>query len=205
MKIVAYDTETNGLPLFGQPSHLPGQPHIVQLALVHYDTEDGTRNRFSSLVRPDGWRISEEMTAIHGISHEQAMEEGLREDKVVEIFMDVVRASDLRVAHNRNFDDRIIRIALKRYFSNEIADEYRDKYPGECTVLLSTPIVKMPPTGKMVKAGFLKYKAPKLAEALKFFTGRDLEGAHTATADAEACLDILLAIQAHKEKEAAGA
>lgn len=36
-----YDNETNGLPLFKEPSNHPGQPHIVQLAAVLVDLDTG--------------------------------------------------------------------------------------------------------------------------------------------------------------------
>ncbi|HEY8351659.1 MAG TPA: hypothetical protein VIK87_03855, partial [Sphingomonadales bacterium] len=62
MRILFYDTETTGLPLFSEPSSDPRQPHIVQAAAVLVDA--GTRKAISSInliSRPDGWEIPEEV------------------------------------------------------------------------------------------------------------------------------------------------
>ena len=34
MRLLMFDTETTGLPLWKDPSDHPDQPHLVQLALV---------------------------------------------------------------------------------------------------------------------------------------------------------------------------
>lgn len=39
--ILFYDTETNGLPLWREPSNHPGQPHITQLAAELCDADSG--------------------------------------------------------------------------------------------------------------------------------------------------------------------
>ena len=38
-KILFYDTETTGLPLWSQPSEHPDQPRVVQLAALLCDEE----------------------------------------------------------------------------------------------------------------------------------------------------------------------
>jgi hypothetical protein len=77
---LVFDTETTGLPLFEQPSDHPDQPHLVQLGALLVDLD--TRRELASvdlIVRPDGWVIGEEVSKIHGITHELAMDVGVPE------------------------------------------------------------------------------------------------------------------------------
>jgi len=196
MKVLAFDSETTGLPDFGQPSEAPQQPHMVEIAWIPYDTETKDRGPgVRHLIKPEGWIIPPEMTAIHGISHEQAMDEGIREAEALDQFVYAVTRTDMRIAHNAAFDDRIIRIAYARYRTKDEADVYKAR-PSACTARLSTPLVKAPPTEKMIAAGRHHFKTANLTEALLYFTGRSHTGAHSAAADAEACLDCWIAIQA---------
>ena len=113
--ILFFDTETTGLPDFKARSDEPTQPHLVQLALVLHG-DDGAEIRGKAwIVKPDGWTITPELTAIHGISHERAMDEGIPEDEVMENYIQAQNRSTLRVAHNESFDRRIMRIAMLRY------------------------------------------------------------------------------------------
>ena len=53
---------------------------------------------------------------------------------------------------------------------------------------MASDIMKLPPTAKMVAAGFLKNKPPNLTEAYKHFVDpAGFQGAHGALADARAC------------------
>lgn len=193
MNITVFDTETTGLPAWNIPSEDPAQPHIVQLGVILLDDETQEEKAvIDTIIKPDGWVIPAEVTAIHGITTERAMDEGIPEKQAVEMFLDLWRQSKLRVAHNVTFDDRIIRIALKRFFTDELADAFRVS-PKACTGLLAKPIMKMEPKNRY------GYKMPKLSEAYKHFTGRDLEDAHTAIADVRACRDVYLALQALKD------
>lgn len=189
-----YDTETTGLPLFKEPSEHPGQPHIVQLAACLVDLE--TRELLNSLdviIRPDGWVIPDDVAKIHGITTERAIDEGVPEATAIAAFMDMW-AGCLRIAHNEQFDARILRIALMRFESEAVADNWKAGQ-SECTAKLATPIVKCPPTEKMIKAGFNKYKTASLGEAYRHFMGSDFENAHSAMADVRACMDVYFAIK----------
>lgn len=191
-----FDSETTGLVDFKAPSDAPNQPHIVQLAaaLVDLDTME-TVQSMDVIVCPNGWTIPEQVSDIHGITTEHAERVGVPELLAVNLFLELWNASDVRIGHNISFDDRIIRIALKRYFDNQIAEVFAAG-KTECTQRLSTPIVKAPPTEKMLRAGRTHYKSASLSEAYKHFTGKDLVGAHSAMTDVKACIDVYFAIKA---------
>jgi DNA polymerase-3 subunit epsilon len=191
-RALVFDTETTGLPLFDQPSEDPRQPHIVELAarLVDIDSRK-TISSLSVVVQPDGWTIPESVTQVHGITQQHAEAVGVPEMVALEIFMALWARCDVRVAHNVTFDDRIIRIALKRF--GGLPDAWKAG-AADCTARLSTPILNLPPTAKMVAAKRNGPKTPNLAEAYEFFTGAKLEGAHSARVDVNACAAIYFAI-----------
>ena len=192
---IVYDVETTGLPLFNEPSEDPRQPHLVQLAACLVDLY--SRKVVSTIdvtIRPEGWTIPDEVAAIHGITTEVATVTGVPEDDAVRMFMRLWAKVDFRVAHNEQFDARLIRIALKRYQGDEQADHWKSG-KAQCTQALSTPILKLPPTPKMVAAGFKKHKSDNLGEAYQFFTGKPIEGAHNALDDVRACMAVYWAIQ----------
>lgn len=199
-----FDTETTGLPDFKAPSESEHQPHIVQLAcaLVDLNSRQITES-MDVIIRPDGWVIPAEVPAIHGITHEMAMDVGIPEKAAVEQFLELMRDYNadvmdppfhFRIAHNESFDARIIRIALLRYFGQELADKFKaaDSY---CTMRAATPIVKAPPTDRMKAAGRHHFKNPNLGECVRHFFDRDLDGAHNAMVDVQACMEVYFAIQ----------
>jgi DNA polymerase III subunit epsilon len=185
-----YDTETTGLPDFKAPSEDPKQPHIVQLGAVLLDMR--TRKRLATLdliIKPEGWTIPDEVSAIHGITTEHAALVGVPESLAVEMLLELNARCDYRVAHNESFDQRIVRIGCKRFFDEDSAEQWKTK-PTRCTAVMAGPIMQMPPTEKMKRAGFNKFKTPKLSEAVPFFCGRELTDAHSALADVNGCIDI---------------
>lgn len=194
-----YDTETTGLPLFREPSESPAQPHLVQLGASLVDLD--TRSVLSSIdviVKPDGWTISNEVAAIHGITTEKAMDLGIPEEAAIDMLFSMW-SNRLRIAHNEQFDARILRIAAKRYLDPRepmLAIPPSDEWKAgrsECTAVMTTPLCQLPPTEKMRKAGFNNFKTPKLSEAYHHFFGKDFEGAHTAGADTRACMEVYFA------------
>ncbi|WP_422096852.1 exonuclease domain-containing protein [Variovorax sp.] len=204
-----YDTETTGLPLFKEPSEHPGQPHIVQLGacLVDLDTRV-VHSTLDVIVKPEGWDIPDEVAAIHGITTElgaavgvpEAEAVGVPEAEAVGVFLAMWQRAACRIAHNESFDARILRIALMRHFpACEGEQAWADVWKAgvaQCTQLISTPILKLPPTEKMKRAGFLKHKSANLGEAYQHFTGKPLVGAHSAIVDVRACMDVFFAATA---------
>lgn len=211
MKILAFDTETTGLPDWNQPSEAPQQPHLVEIAALLYD---GTTeiDRFHAIIRPDGWSwdADDEAFKTHGITMERALEEGIPEAEAINHFLALHTQADMRVAHNESFDARILRIALKRYgdggggwpvLTQEDRDAIADAFkaaPAYCTSNKAKPLMKLPPTEKMLANPRFRnsYKQPNLQEAHQHFLGRPFDGAHGALADAEACARVYFAMNA---------
>lgn len=193
MKLLPFDTETSGMPLWKEPSDSENQPHIVQIAGLLVDSETHEiEEQMDVIVRPDGWVIPEEMAEIHGISQERAMDEGIPEEEALDMFMALHDKCSLRIAHNTTFDNRIVRIALKRFRPDLVSDEeWKDRSRYYCTLMAARKIMG-------------GSSGHTLAEALKHFTGETLENAHSAYADAEACWKIYKAITAVGQEAACG-
>lgn len=200
MHAIFYDTETTGLPLFREPSSHPGQPHIVQLAaaLVNMETAAVVAS-IDVIVRPEGWAIPTEVAAIHGITTERAMDEGVPEPLVLDMLLQLWGGQRTRIAHNEQFDARIVRIATLRH-RPDMADPW-EAGRAECTAQLATPIMKLPPTERMLAAGRTHPKTPNLGEAFRHFIGAELTNAHSAMPDVLACKDVYFAIKQPKRDE----
>lgn len=188
---LAFDTETTGLPDWRAPSDADHQPHLVQLAMILIDETFTERASVSMIIKPDGWTIPEEgPAAVHGITNQMAMRYGVPERTAANLFAHYLYALDCTaVAHNAAFDLRIMRIALLRAgYSKERLDAREPRH--FCTMRAATPIVNLPPTEKMIAAGFNKPKSASLTECVRHFFGEGLEGAHDALVDVRACVRV---------------
>lgn len=198
MYLLFYDVETTGLPDWHQPSGAEQQPHMVQLAAALVDNE--TRNPIQSMnviIRPDDWKIPDDTTRVHGINTELAVKTGVPESVALDMFLALWHASDCRVAHNEQFDARIIRIATKRYSPETTQDEWKAGNANKfCTMRDSTGILKLPKTNG--KGG---HKYPKLEEAYQFFTGTEMANCHTAQDDVQACSAVYWEIQKYQVRK----
>lgn len=184
--IFVFDTETDGIPNWKIPSNDPSQPHIVSIAglIVDADTTDIIQT-LDVIVRPDGWKIPQECVDVHGITTEYAMDVGLPERVVADMVMAMAEGRK-RVAYNTTFDNRIIRIALKRFFSESTADAWTAG-DYECAMIAHKKAVG----GKQVK----------LTEAYKHWTGLELKDAHSAMADTLAAMEVYFAIKSASPQE----
>jgi DNA polymerase-3 subunit epsilon len=190
-----YDTETTGLPDFHAPSEGAQQPHIAQFAGALVDLETrAVLERFEAYGRPDGWTIPPEVAAIHGITTEHALEHGIPEAEIVARAVAMNERCTVRVAHMVTFDDRIMRIGLKRFADDETADTFRDGRAVYCTCKATTNLCQLPfANGRRGRGGAFKY--PKLSEAYRHFFGEEMTGAHTADGDLNALIAVFFAIR----------
>jgi len=185
MRLV-YDTETTSLVHQHLPPDDPSQPHLVQLGLILLD--DGIERASAELiVKPDGYTIPPQATAVHGISTELAAACGVPLLTALSVFCKLREAASEIVAYNLAFDELVMDAAIAR-------SGRWPSHPGpakrSCAMLLAAPIVNLPPSPRMLAAGMDGPKPPSLAEAHRFFFGKGFDGAHGALADARACARV---------------
>ena len=181
--ILCFDTETTGLPNYKTPSEGDDQPHIMEIAahLIDSDTLEIV-DAMNTLVKPvddKPWIIAPEAFEAHKLTMEMVMDTGIPEDKMLEQFMAMYDRCSLRTAFNTTFDNRLIRVAQKRYMptAEDVMEEWKsnkDRY--YCTMIHA---------GKVMGG-----KWPKLGEAVKFFFNREHLDAHRAQPDMLAASDL---------------
>lgn len=177
---VAFDTETTGIR----------DPDLVEVGAVLMQ-DDRERACLSLIVRPDGWEIPDEAARIHGIKNAMAHTMGVPLVIAIAALTNLWACAVVRVAHNLEFDEKVVGRAIDRLGRRSALNWP----PAECTKELAAPILNLPPTERMIAAGYGgKPKSPSLAECYLHFFGKDVPGAHGALADARACARVYLKI-----------
>lgn len=186
MNILFFDTETTGLPLWKEPSDHPDQPHIVDLACELW-AEGEMTDSLDVIVNP-GVAIPDEIAAIHGITTERAVAEGIAKADAVARFHEFVRRADLIVGHNISFDIRMMRIETARV----TGDKWENMLPTFCTMRKTTNVCKIP-SAKPRHAQ--DWKWPRLGEAIQIMFDEEFEDAHRAAPDCAATRRIYFELQ----------
>ena len=169
-----FDTETDGLPRsWNAPvSQLSNWPRLVQIAWLLFDDDGNELESKSFIIKPVGFEIPVAAARIHKITTEIALREGVEIKPVLRAFASSIDKSDVLVAHNMSFDEKIVGAEFIR---GDIPNNL-DQKKKVCTMLSSTNFCELP-------GNYDGYKWPKLSELhIKLF-GIDFEGAHDATAD----------------------
>jgi len=189
MSIIFFDTETTGLPDKRADIGAKHQPHVVQLAALLTD-DDGTERASLSLIVNPGVPIPEGAARVHGITDDVATRFGIHPKLAAVAFRGLAAKANLLVAHNIEFDLFLMATLFER-------QELEAALPEErfCTMEASAPIMNLPPTDRMIAAGFNKPKAPRLEEAYRHFFGLDLVGAHDALVDVRACAEVFFELR----------
>lgn len=186
MSVLFIDVESTGFANTLPLDH-PSQPHLVQLCGLPCDHAGTILNCVNVLIRPDGWVSEPGALAVHGITHEQAMDEGIPEWAAIEQLLSMAPYAARRVAHCEFFDSRMIEIALARYFPVEHLERWRQEPEPYCT---------------MFAARRHGLGDCSLADVYHILFGEALIGHHDALRDAMACRRIYLELM-HREAVAA--
>lgn len=179
--LLFFDTETTDLPSkFVGP--LENEPHVVQLAAILVDDAQREWASMNVIIKPDGWTVAESALKAHGITVAIAERVGIPIVSALSMFVNLAKRASTHVAHNKQFDDKLIDFEMQR-----IGRRW-EAIPGSvCTMIEATPIVNLPPTAAMIRANRNHPKSPKLEECIQHFFGESLDGAHDALVDVRAC------------------
>jgi len=139
---IIVDIETTGLPIringkTGNPSELKyyDSSRMVELAYYIIDKNNTIIKQLENLIKPDNFIISEEVTKIHGISHNKALTEGKPINLVLETLeKDLITYNvDIFISHNVEFDKNIILSEAYRINNNNLINKLL-LMPNFCTM-----------------------------------------------------------------------
>ena len=177
-----FDTETTGIfPRNANPIDLEAfsKSRMVSIAWTLKD-ENTVYSQHYYIVKNEITEGEISASHIHGIDREMVNKYGQDVMSVLETFMADCEASDMIIAHNLDFDIKIIKSELYRLgLSAEV--EYIKNKSKLCTMKSTTEFV-----GIKTHYG---YKWPKLIELHNRLFGKDFENAHNALADVNATVD----------------
>jgi len=172
-----FDTETTGIPRnYRAPvSDLDNWPRLVQLGWLAAGEDGSEISSAEFIVRPDGFVIPDDAARVHGISTELALREGAPLAAVLEEIAATIRQASVLVAHNMQFDEKILGAELLRSgYPNLVESKMR-----VCTMQSATDFCRLP--------GRYGFKWPTLQELHQKLFGESFSGGHSALADVRAC------------------
>ena len=174
-----FDTETTGLPKNYQAplDDFLNWPRIVQIAWSLYDEEGNHWESYSYIIKPNGFIISDEVAKIHRVSQERAMSEGVELREALEHFLKDAQSAEYLVAHNIDFDEKIIGSELLRENLSPNPFVGNNKI---CTMKSSVNFCK-------IENGRGFYKWPNLTELYGVLFSDAFPDAHDALIDVNAC------------------
>lgn len=139
---IIVDIETTGLPIringkTCNPSELKyyDSSRMVELAYYIIDKNNTIIKQVENLIKPNNFIISEEVTKIHGISHNKALTEGKPINLILEILeKDLITYNvDIFISHNVEFDKNIILSESYRINNNNLINKLLCM-PNFCTM-----------------------------------------------------------------------
>ena len=180
-----FDTETTGLPS-GPVSDYQKWPRLIQIAWLLIDENRDIKSKNSYIVRPEGYSIPKRVIKIHGITMKKALEEGVALDYVLRRFLGDANFAELLVAHNIAYDLGVIKGEMIR---KKIPDFLRG-YSQFCT-MTSKPVLDY---CRSFRANGSR-QCPSLSELYLLLFGENLDNAHDALIDAEACANCFFELK----------
>jgi DNA polymerase-3 subunit epsilon len=150
-------------------------PRVVQLGWMLFSERGSMVMQREWIIKPEGYVIPEEATAVHGITNEQAKQGAELQEVLCELSNHIATA-DTVVCHNAAFDLPIIQAEFYRAFL--FGCDMFANLKQVCTMRTATPLCKLP--------GPYGYKWPKLTELHQYLFGCGYDGEHSALSDARA-------------------
>lgn len=210
--VLIFDTETTGL--FSKNERMEEQPYIIQFSFVVFDLKTmKTVKTFDEYIKIDSSvEIKPQITNITGITKEMCENKGISIETAISAFFEAYISCRYLVAHNLNFDKKMISIELKRNIHkiyeenpdifmlfNEVFNhmngikEFCTMNEGKhiCNILIEKKTEKMP---KKEEPKQFK-KCPKLTELHEHLFGYKPENLHNSLVDTMVCMKCFLKIK----------
>lgn len=182
MNYLFFDCETTGVPKDYKASYedVDNWPRVTQLAWMLCNDDGSILSKYQTLIKPDGWVVPNEQFFIdNNMSTERCEAEGNPIGLVLALLMNDKMQTDFLVAHNLNFDHRVVWAEFCR-----AGIPPRSGLTKICTMMKSTKFCNLPNP-----KGYGAPKWPKLVELHKVLFKKDFDGAHDALADVIALKD----------------
>lgn len=187
MAFIIIDTETTGFPQrvpnsrvlpSYEKTHMYESARIVSIAWIVLAPDFEVIDEHYHIIKPDGFLIPADSTAIHGITTENAEENGITiNEMLTKLSATFKKYIDLQclVAHNLEFDYAVLMSEVYRASpKHQLIDEINFLYQF-CTM-------------KETCHYFPRRKYPKLAELFAYcFPGETIKNAHNALHDTRNC------------------
>lgn len=185
-----FDTETTGLPLdFNvSPYDFEKWPRLIQLCWVITDENGVILKKSNRIIRPDNFKIPDEISKMTGITQEYATLNGNSIISTLFDFLNSLASVDMIIGHNLNYDKKIIRAEGCRIFKSRIVDSYFNRKKEFCTMMNTVNICKI-----VSDNGQFKY--PKLQELYYSLFHYNFLGEHNALNDTLATVKCFFELQ----------
>lgn len=182
MNFLFFDCETTGKPKVYNASYedVDNWPRVTQLAWMLCDANGNIISQRQNLIMPDGWEVpNEEFFINNNMSTERCLNFGKLILGELEALMEAKLQAEFLVAHNLNFDHRVVWAEFIR-----AGIEPKRGMVKICTMMKSTKHCNLPNP-----KGYGAPKWPKLEELHRKLFNKDFDGAHDALADVIAMKD----------------
>lgn len=181
MKLLFFDSETTGKPKAYNASYtdVDNWPRVIALAFSLCDEKGNVLRERHYLIRPDGWVMpTEEFWVTNGFSQEKSMAQGIPITEALKDFMTAKMEADVLIAHNINFDHRIV-----------WAEFVRAGIPPRSGMIKFCTMMKSPKFCQIPNKGRGGYKWPTLGELYQTLFKKEIRDAHDAMGDVKSCRD----------------
>lgn len=176
-KYCVIDTEGNGLFDYSKPADAPGQPRLAELAMILLREDMSIEEEYRALVKPEGWAMAPEATAINRLTTEMLEEKGLPLGQVLDVYEQAIHEGFAIVAFNAQHDCKTMRAELRRSGRDDLFTITHNV----CVMRKAKGVIPRPDGKK---------SWPSLAHC-RAFLKLPHELAHSAGADARSALEVL--------------
>ena len=170
-----FDVETSGLPTRNATYKDLAGFDTARIVSISWILTQGDRITEQSyyIIKPDNFEICPEAQQIHGISMEQANNEGIPIKQMFKELKSSLQYVHSIISYNIDFDINVLKSELYRYKIKSIIREIDAKHHICCM--------------KKAKEYLNMTKFPKLAETYKLIFNEEIQNAHNAMADTINC------------------